>query len=65
MLIRPLDLEQFGQGVGKKPTLLHFGWFKGSYETNEGTQNKLQTTPKLNYSEPKSNPKKQKDRTMV
>jgi len=39
MLICPLDLEQFGQGVSKKLASPCLGWLKGSYEINEGMQN--------------------------
>jgi hypothetical protein len=46
MLIHPSNLRQFGQGVNEKPTSLSSKLFEGFYETNEGTQNKLQTTPK-------------------
>jgi hypothetical protein len=46
MLTQPLDLEQFNQGVNKKLVQFHPRWLKGSYETNKGTRNELQTTPK-------------------
>ncbi len=47
-LIRPSNFEQFGQGVSEKPIEPHPRCFKGSYETNENTQNDTQTTPKWN-----------------
>ncbi len=46
MLTQPLDLEQFNQGVNKKLVQFHPKWLEGSYETNKGTRNELQTTPK-------------------
>jgi hypothetical protein len=61
MLIRPLGLKQFDQGVSKKPIWPCLGWLKGSYGINKGTQNNIQTTPKWSYIEPKANPKKQKE----
>jgi hypothetical protein len=48
MLIRSLGLEQFDHGVSVKPTSPPPKWFERSYETNEGTQNETQTTPKWN-----------------
>jgi hypothetical protein len=65
MLIRPSDLEQFGQRVGKKPIWPRFGWFKGFYETNESTQNKLQTTPNETRLSPNRTPRSKRDKTKV
>jgi hypothetical protein len=48
MLICPLGLEQFDQKVSGKLAYPHLGWLEGSYGTNEGTQNKIQTTSKWN-----------------
>jgi hypothetical protein len=39
MLICPLDLEQFGQGVSKKLASPCLGWLKGFHEMNKGMQN--------------------------
>jgi hypothetical protein len=46
MLIHPSGFEQFDQGVSEKPTCLCLGWFEGSFETNKGTRNNIQVTPK-------------------
>jgi hypothetical protein len=46
MLIRPLDFEQFGQGVNEKLAQPYLEWLNGSHEINENTQNKPQTNPK-------------------
>ncbi len=60
MLICPLGLEQFDQKVSGKLAYPHLGWLEGSYGTNEGTQNKIQTTSKWNQIESEINPKKNK-----
>jgi len=59
MLIHPLDFEQFDQGVNKKLAWPCLEWLEGSYETSEGMQYELQTTPKWNEIKPKTNLKKQ------
>jgi len=46
MFIRPLDFEQFNQGVNKKLAQPCFEWLEGFCETSEGMQNEPQTTPK-------------------
>jgi hypothetical protein len=37
MLIRPLNLKQFNQGVSQKLVSPCFGWLEGSYEIIKGT----------------------------
>jgi hypothetical protein len=44
--ICPLGFEQFDQGASEKLTWPCPRWFEGSYETNENTQNEIQTYPK-------------------
>ncbi len=41
MLIHPLGLEQFNQGISEKLILPCLGWLEGFYETNEGTMRQL------------------------
>jgi hypothetical protein len=46
MLTRSSGLGQFNQRVNEKFVRLHPRLLEGSYETNEGMWNKIQTTPK-------------------
>jgi hypothetical protein len=52
------SLEQFGQGVGEKPTWPRPRWFEGSYEINKGTWIEAQIAPKSNSTKLEANPKK-------
>ncbi len=58
MLICSSSFKQFSQKVNEKLAWIRLKQLDGIYETNEGTRNQIQTTPKWSQIEQEANPKK-------